>query len=183
MKYKKLSIVFLIILFLLCFTVVSFGATADYNSEHYVEIIRNNTIVIRICADEDFYMVPTDGSTSYWSTYSISTGELICCTVYKDGNVLYDNVDSKILTNQFTNGSDEVNSYSGNVILYKDSTKTDTFFHQAPRLVPIMIQERGALETILLQIVKILPMILVVVVSFLGLRKCWRLLSMLLHQA
>lgn len=64
-----------------------------------------------------------------------------------------------------------------------ESSSGGTFFQVTSLTALGEIVKEANLQTTLLQIVKILPMILVLVVSFLGLHKCWRLLSMLLHKA
>lgn len=66
-----------------------------------------------------------------------------------------------------------------NTNVYSDNTFSDFFFKP-----PILMMELGGMKMeVLMEVVKILPLIIVVVVSFLGLRKAWKLLSMLLHQA
>lgn len=75
---------------------------------------------------------------------------------------------------------------SSNLFANKDTINDDGFFFPHPAeiqgtLAPIV--EETPLEGVLQEIVEILPLILVVVVSFLGLRKALKMLSMLLHQA
>ena len=178
---KKLTLVFLIILFLLCFTVVSFGATAEYNSEHYIDWTDRDVNVKRICANEDFYIKARwISNREYFDVFSLSTETSLRCSVYVNGSLEYDNVASAVTGADYFSSS-MINSTSGNVYVY--SSEGEELFHRAPRLVAIVIQNRGAMKETLLEIVKILPMILVVVVSFLGLRKCFSFLSTLLHKA
>lgn len=75
---------------------------------------------------------------------------------------------------------------SSNLFANKDTINDDGFFFPHPAeiqgtLAPIV--EETPLEGVLQEIVEILPLILVVVASFLGLRKALKMLSMLLHQA
>lgn len=66
--------------------------------------------------------------------------------------------------------------------IYTGENHDEVFFWGTPqgRLAPIMSQVE--MKTVLLEIIKVLPMILVVVVSFLGLRKALRMLSTLLRR-
>lgn len=189
MKNKKLTLVFLIVLFLLCFSVFVSASdeTIPYDSAHYVEFVKPDGGVRRICTNEDFYTTLVwRGNHEYLSVYSLATEEIIPCAVYRDGssNVTMTNGSAVIQINYFDRY--EFTDSKGTVFCYgneADEGINDVFFHQAPRLVPIILQERGAMMETLLQIVKIVPLILVVVVSYLGLRKAWRILSTLLHQA
>ena len=186
---KKLSIVFFAILILFIFSGSVFAVNAEYDADHYVEITRTSglgTTVYRITANEDFYCIPKNlNGTYYWVVYNLA-GEPIPASCYTNGAFDYDRAPGvTILSVRFSglgNGTDRVTDSKGTVILYKDENKTDSFFQQAPRLVPILIPQRGAMGEILQQVVAIVPLILVVVVSFLGLRKAWRLLSTLLHR-
>lgn len=181
---KKIIIVFLVFVILLLFTIDV--SAVDYDSAHYVDIQREGGYYIdtfRICCYEDFYLY--DRGNGYWSTYAIGSDKVIPCSVYKNGEIQYGGEvpGGSVLSNQFVSGKDEVVDSAGTVFIYKDTTKTDTFFHQAPLLVEILMPERGAMRTVLQEIVNILPMILVVVVCYLGLRKAWSILSHLLQKA
>lgn len=189
MKNKKLTLVFFIILFLLCFSV--FVSASDdvipYDSAHYVEFINSDGEVRRICTNEDFYTTLVwRGNHEYLNVYSLATEEIIPCAVYRDGssNVTMTSGSAVLQINYFDRF--EFTDSKGTVFCYgneADEGINDVFFQQAPRLVPIVVQERGAMMETLLPIVKILGTILVVVVSYLGLRKALRMLSRLLHQA
>ena len=72
--------------------------------------------------------------------------------------------------------------YSNSDILNVDGT---IFFHKPETVRTVLAPVLGVVEMdkVLVQIIQILPMILVVVVSLVGLRKAWLLLSKILHQA
>lgn len=178
---KKITLVFLIILFLFILTCTSYGAVANYESEHYIEWTDKSGLVKRICTNEDFYIKSRwINNREYFDVFSLSTETSLRCSVYIDGVLEYDNVASAVTGADYFNSS-MVNSSKGNVFVYSSDGKE--VFQQAPRLVGIVVQERGAMKETLFQIVAILPLILVVVVSLVGLRKAWSLLSTLLHKA
>lgn len=185
---KKISFFILVLLFLLFLSVgVSASEVIPYDSEHYVEFINSDGNTRRICTNEDFYTTLVwSGSHEYLNVYSLATEEFIPCAVYRDGssNVTMTNGSAVLRIDYFDRY--EFTDSKGTVFCYGNEDNegiNDVFFHQAPRLVEIVVQERGAMRETLLQIVKILPMILVVVVSFLGLRKCFSFLSTFLHKA
>ena len=63
------------------------------------------------------------------------------------------------------------------------NTDGTIFFRVAPLGIVAQQVEKVEMDKVLIQIIQILPMILVVVVSLVGLRKAWLLLSKILHQA
>lgn len=76
----------------------------------------------------------------------------------------------------------------GNVDVYKDSSFNDLyyskdFFCLTPETALAKITRESHPEEVMIQILKIIPLILVVVVSFLGFRKAWSLLSKILRGA
>lgn len=76
--------------------------------------------------------------------------------------------------------------YSNHDIYYTNDSET-VFFQKTPEALEetalAKITRESHPEEVLIQILKLIPLILVVVVSFLGFRKAWSLLSNLLHKA
>ena len=66
-------------------------------------------------------------------------------------------------------------------IIYKDST-FESFFLVAPQTLKEIMEVEGVQKTIPKGILGLVPLIIVVVVSFLGLRKALKMLSTLLHR-
>lgn len=74
--------------------------------------------------------------------------------------------------------------YFSNYDIMYWSNQEEIFFQETPQMTRMaQIVEKSRPEEVVIQIVKVIPLIIVVVVSLVGLRKAWRLLSNLLHQA
>ena len=196
MKYKKLSIVFLLIVLLFVFPTISKATiTVEYNGEtvelpdlpfdplktdiHY--LITHNRYGYHIYYNEDpnFYR--------FRYSYSDLTSDMAVYAVNENDELLSNSRLMDLQGDKWTASKEwdklgtDVSILKGNENVYNDDGTI--FFRPAPVGKLGEIVEKTPIQETLLQIVKILPLILVVVVSFLGLRKCWRLLSMLLHQA
>ena len=209
MNNKKLSIVFLVILFLFILTSSCF-ASIDFNyknedvslpdiplDEHCTSTIRVNPYILRW--DEywgcySFWICKSwNNSTSYFyadngdigrpkyinfKDFNGNNGTFLCYRLDSDGKWKFIEETKRINTD-----GDFSSIAISSKDIYKDEEKSEIFF-QVTSLTHLgeIVKEAEPQETIM-EIVKILPLILVVVVSYLGLRKALRLLSMLLHQA
>lgn len=212
MKYKKLTLVFLVILFLLIFSInlnaFSFETTEgevynfsfEFNEDDYDFFVRDGVQwdnFIRVYAVPKGTVKLTYGlndveNTVFFENISSDTITYYNMCVKKsnivggvvgldDWHTIYE-IDVEPL-DVFSLG----NLNEDNCILYSDNTVYNEdgtiFFTQAPLGALGKIMSKIPTTGIMSQIVTILPLILVVVVSFLGLRKAWRLLSTQLHQA
>ena len=208
MIYKKLTLVFLVIIFLLLFSSFSFaGYTVEYDGENielpelpvndgkvtgtmlhdlpwiitYNKYLKTFSFFIprkkidgavltyevepSAVNNHLFYKVP--GTSTYGQFYGYNL---------KDGNWVYDSgivdyLDYSVIEPLLS--SDDIYQNDGE----------DTFFQAPPLSILATIVEEAETEETLLQIVKILPLILVMVVCFLGLRKGLKTLSTLLQMA
>ena len=206
MKNKKLSIIFLVISFLFILTSSCFASNnetieVDFNGdkivfptylsnldvnftdyEYTLSYCKDGTYRLNFCmesnVDKVFYYINQNSSSFHNVQFKDNDGNNLPEYRYKlvDG--------SWVLTDGGTDGlvRTELSSFILATTDVYDS-KGELFFHRPPlsRLARI-VEEAQAQETIM-EIVKILPLTLVVVVSYLGLRKALRLLSTLLHQA
>ena len=210
MKYKKLTLVFLVILFLLIFNTFSFATyfEGDDNDHGYYYSTFPDELLEKVMDLDEwssndygcfgFHYKAIDGyrvifienkdnnKTCYIDTslgygsregIKLDSGNIIYYEFSSDFSFLGRN-EVKIGHYTEDKGNDEylfrnINAYDGDIL----------FFLGAPLSTLALIVERTETQGILAQIVAILPLILVVVVSFLGLRKAWSLLSTLLHQA
>lgn len=82
----------------------------------------------------------------------------------------------------YAHASGKPNIYS-NRDVYSGASRDIVFFQVPPQGILAPIVEETKAEVILQEVVQLLPMILVVVVSFLGLRKALQILSTLLRRA
>lgn len=200
MNIKKLSIFFLILIILLLFSVKSFAVTFTDNEGVSVELPDFTDL-----APYDFiitnygshYFLITFNSENPDKYISIKNVGNSNCNVfyYVDEDTLgtYNVYDCFLGDESWTSQSANFHTTRWdiwNIVDFVYSTKPVfdvdnevTFFHHPPLSNLAKIVEGAKIWETLFQIVKILPLILVVVVSYLGLRKAWRILSMLLHQA
>lgn len=96
-----------------------------------------------------------------------------------DGTYLLDFANANFMT--FTSFSNVTTFITSDANIYVKG-KDELFFQLAPSTLYQIIQAEAERKTIPMTIVEILPLILVVVVSFLGLRKALRMLSTLLRR-
>lgn len=210
MKYKKLTLVFLVILFLIGFVNVSFASDTETVPDGFIELDCNASF-----SRLDSLVLPdfSDIVNPYIGKYIIcETSGNYCLFVLSD-------IDKAISVDGEANG---VYFYSNdgtllNVPIYifpKDSSGSEwtffgadnhvygvyyeqhvwriniynpdgtTFFFTTAQESPLAkVVKEAETQEVIQQIVMILPLILVVVVSFLGLRKAWAVLSHLLMRA
>lgn len=141
--------------------------SADYNSTRRLYISSNNIVEMEgILYKQYLRWKGSNWSYAGWSGYS-------------GGNA--SNVDGEISYTTLVNNC-EIVSASKNI--YKDNTFKDVFFSLPPQtnlgLVEILNQEKTEAKT-MQEILGVLPLIIVVVVSFLGLRKALNWLLTLLR--
>lgn len=210
MKYKKLTLVFLVILFLLIFNTFSFATyfEGDENDHSYYYSTFPDELLEKVMDLEEwssndygcfgFHYPAIDGyrvifienkennkncyintSLGYGSREGIklNSGYIIYYEFSSDFSFL-GRSEGDIGYYTEDKGNDEylfrnINAYDGDTL----------FFQGTPLSTLALIVEKTETEETLLQILKILPMILVLVVCFLGLRKALQMLSTLLHQA
>lgn len=174
---KKISLIFAFaIIFLALISSKCFAV--DFNSLHYLEVTGlSMSGRYRICCNEDFYLLPESG---YFSAYSIATDNRVNVTLYRyDVDNTYSDYYKHEVSAQFISVTNNLSfpDSNGNVIVYKDSSKTD-FFFKAPPLVAQAVERVGQvrMKAVIQEIVAIVPVILSVLVSLLALRKGLRLL-------
>lgn len=135
---KKIIKIFIIFLFITFFNNIDCFAV-DFDSSHYVEV---NGLSIsgkyRICCNEDFYLLPEDG---YFSPFSMATDERVKVSLYRynDDNT-YNDYYNREVNKQIVSVTYNVNFFNanGNVIVYKDSTKTDYYF-RSEKILPYIL--------------------------------------------
>lgn len=211
MKYKKLTLVFLVILFLLIFSInlnaFSFETTEgevynfsfEFNEDDYDFFIRDGVKYdnyIRVYAVPQGTVKLTYGmngeeKTVFFKNISSDTITYYNMCVKKsnivggvvgldDWHTIYEiEVEPLEVFNLGLRNYENSILYSDNTVYNEDGT---IFFTQAPLGALGKIMSKIPTTGIMYQIVTILPLILVVVVSFLGLRKAWSLLSTQLRQ-
>lgn len=144
---------------------------------------------------DSLWAVPNSASDLIVYTCTVSSFNLIEHTIDLGNNSFIRKTFSSSTENALLtyNPSDNYFYFVGNIPLYKDANKSslwcDTFdfFQQppqevAPQMVLAPIVEEMEMEVTLKEIIQILPLIIVIVVSFLGLRKALQMLLSLLHR-
>lgn len=203
MNLKKLSIVFLVITILLLFSInvqassdtvhfVHGDETVDlptyvenlgdnFNKYHYFIFDLSGTYYLYVCTD----------SLAYKATYEYRSSRNQHKFMVRDENEnnlesswYYYNGTSWIFQNGGTGAvfNGDLTMLVSTIDIYNYGTD-ELFFRLPPLSSLAKVVEETETERTLQQIVAIIPMILVVVVCFLGLRKALRMLSGLLHQA
>lgn len=157
----------------------------DYKNEnaHFVIAYSNKGgyyfLIYYIGADfQKFYCVPND----YITTYNTNGNEI------KDGSVKLCDYDMSSESWGSVKNWGATSIYNSYIVFSSDDVYTSDgkIFFQKPELEKMILApvlEIVEMDKVLVQIIQILPMILVVVVSLVGLRKGWQVLSKLLHQA
>ena len=211
MKYKKLTLVFLVILFLLVFSINNFASyyEGDENDYGYYYSTFPEELLQKVMELDEwsnnnygcfgFHYKAIDGyriifieNLEHNKSCSINSsagyGTRFGIELNSGGNIIFYEYTSDYSFIQRVEG--QISSYSEDKgkdeYLFRniDAYDNDTLFFQGTPLSNLaLIVEKTETQETLLQIVKILPMILVLVVSFLGLRKALQMLSTLLHQA
>lgn len=145
---------------------------------NYLIFVENNGALFNLV-----FLVDDNGYFYNDSTGIHSYGRLLLCSSTGDN---YYNSRYEVSSGTIAKIGQPITSSSvfiSSVDIYKDVNKNEIFFQKPPipALVEIMKQEKAEMKTIQ-EILGILPLILVVVVSFLGLRKAlsW-LLTLLRH--
>lgn len=214
MKYKKLTLVFLVLLILLLFSVNCFATSYSPYIEDLLDENYKYYVIVQNPDTEKYYLAVSKVQTTVWGEKEIILEDLrgnntrfyeysgVSWQYINGSNNIYDYVDgfnwyykSGVFSSNpqglqigfYTDGSNKAIKYSNYDI--KVAGEETVFFQQTPlrgylKVATLAkVTEEKELEKVLVQIVKILGMILVLVVSFLGLRKCLKTLSMLLRQA
>lgn len=213
MRYKKLTLVFLVIIFLLSFFNVSFASDEENTEsipEGFIELKCNGTQ-----SKYDTVVVPdfSDLVNPYVGLYIISeTSGKYCLYLLKDvdksisvrGDAMsvtfYNKTGSKVDVPiyTYTPGSDvtewtffgsdnHVYGMDNEQLVWRTNIYNPdgtTFFFTTAQESPLAkIVEEAETQEVMTQILAILPLILVTVVCFLGLRKGLQTLSLLLKRA
>lgn len=200
MKKKKIFIIFLIIIFLFIFSIKN-HATNEDEIELICNAIPKEGYVLTI---KDFSDIVEPYSGRYILSYSsryyyifLLEDEKVVDIDDKGYNFRFYNENNeqvsvdyyKLENNNWTyqGKTDNVwGTWAENYIWRCNVYKSDgsTFFFTTALKSPLAeIVEEAKPQTLLQTIVAIIPLTLVVVVSCLGLRKAWKTLSTLLHQA
>lgn len=205
LKKNKLFVILLVILIVIlsslnnCVNAVSFSGnsvekllTEEYP---YYFIFQNPQT-------SDYYMVISSVTTTCWGSgdlvlndYSSQNTKFYKCTGVNWALTDINSIDNVVWRVNYTNRSGQLNvqfnsgygvnsldcfKYCNFDILTTNSS--DVFFQNTP-LVPLgEIVEEAPTGEVMSQIIQILPMILVVVVSLVGLRKALQILSQILHK-
>lgn len=203
MKYKKLTLVFLVILVLLSIPVIS---KASLEVENNGEVVSLPDLPIDINNPNLHYVVAYNYYGYHFLYYEGNEFDRIefwpngdspdvIVFLKEDGSIVdSENGDSIYLYNYDSengvwgsprpwgvlSGAGVKVFYSSENVYNEDGT---VFFRRTPLGIVGEALETTPMEGVLMEIVKILPLILVLVVSLLGLRKCLKILSTLLRQA
>lgn len=196
---KRILLIFLfLILFIFLINTSVYATEETYELNEIVTAEYPYYVIIKRPSDENYYLFSCKG------TYTMH-GSGLTLHVDSNGVRIFSNVNNVWISctevpnsSSYSNGDIKFySSFDSSVVKYSnydiyDTNDLDYLFFQRTPLLQENLMEMGVvatattevkLEETLLQIVKILPLILVVVVSFLGLRKAWQILSTLLHQA
>lgn len=133
----------------------------------------NSWVVIGSTLDSYFYI--TDG------TFYCSSGQYYFKDLYSATSLN----NMSLVNNGYLKSCETAFSY---YYTSKDIKKEDdVFFHQSPQgIIATLVEEiqkTGIMGQVMKEILGVLPLIIVVVVSLVGLRKALQMLSMLLHKA
>lgn len=207
LKNKIILISFLLIIILLFFNSDVFATTNKYYHENY----QNNDIVTMVPEDVldkfyaseqynsgDYYLMVTKNDITTYKVYLFPKTELDKSKIYCDGSKFYFNpVVSGVLVYKATsdgigsligryNFTKEIymhtsaNLFYSDFNVYSDNSYTSFFFLQRGIVADKL---RGMKMEPLMEIVKLVPLIIVLMVSFLGFRKGLQVLSSILHKA
>ena len=159
-------------------------------------VYRNHISLYYAPSNDTVFTISEEGAVSGSRRVVLSASSSLGDNVY-DVKFFNDNNDNNfsipVLNYGFgacTGDNRIINNYSLDNVLYASSAFTAdgvniTTKKALPlpgKLAPVVEKVEVEMGTVLLEIVKIIPLILVVVVSFLGLRKALRMLSTLLHR-
>lgn len=208
MKNKSFSILFIFLLIVLLFTSNAFAssdvkcpscdATLSTNLEYNFSGIKENggkhlSLLIGATYKDEKYVV------AYWSYDSnihnvkpyLNGG-----IVFVDGTyntMIYKVVDGSLVHQGWSGGLFEKNGFddfgknlkvfSTSADIYSDKTCTDVFFYKPPATLEEIMRVEADRKATIQEILGVLPLILVVVVSFLGLRKALNWLLTLLRRS
>lgn len=213
MKYKKLTLVFLVILILLLFSVNCFATSYSPYIEDLITSSYPYYFIVQNPETEKYYLVLSKKQAAAWGDKEIIFEDIDADNTkfYEYSGVSWIYIDSSkneniseyiegfnwfqgsyglhdsLRISYYHDGSNKALKYSNYDI--KVNGEETVFFQQTPLMGYLKVAtlakatEEKELEKVLVQIVKILGMILVLVVFLLGLRKCLKTLSMLLRQA
>lgn len=206
LRNKKIFVVLLSVVVLLFSFMHSSYASTNSCPQDVIDFAtsnnRNSNVVVLRDKESGYYYIPVifkgysygDNANfvyrKYKDVYGLTIPGWQVCTVYKyDGNdfiAIPEDEMSYWGSNSFFqfsyNGRNIEVAYSTLDILNEDGS---VFFRQpeVEKMVLAPVLEVVEMDKVLIQIIQILPMILVVVVSLVGLRKGWQVLSKLLHRA
>lgn len=189
LKNKKVLLLLLIFLILFIFSSNIFAVVLDVNGsqvelpdinfKHYVVLKGDNYYLMAL---DDVYSESANvckaDNSSYKYCEGVTTSNdnyLIKFPYYSLNGNEWNLVTS--VSNWTASGLSVI--YSTENIYYND----EIFFQKAPQGVLTQIVEQVEMREVMTEIVKIIPLIIVVVVSFLGLRKALQMLSKVLHQS
>ncbi|MGN1327824.1 MAG: hypothetical protein ACI4VQ_07110 [Clostridia bacterium] len=195
-KNKKFLIIFFLTAFILIFSfsscfavaVTSSNAQTIYNQVEDYCTTNNITIYDYIITSDGYVYVATRENYSMYVNHLWDGDFINCtgCTIFYFGTE-----DSFNVAVSSTNGSNytEVTESEGKYITYSSYDVLDSdgvlFFLQTPLRMGVLapIVEKVEMIPVMKEIVGVLPLIIVVVVSLVGLRKALRMLSTLLRKA
>lgn len=121
------------------------------------------------------------GAQLYCSTTDDSLGTCAFYNITSDGSLVKAS-NNPLFYSAHSTFNNTLNAYT-NIPVYTDNTYQEIFFFADKTLTEVVQLERATMRETLQEILSILPMILGLLVSFLGLRKAFRILYRLLRQA
>lgn len=171
--------------------IMDFVRSSDYYNSDY------NYIAYKCENKYGVFFLENDSSVKFYSNIKPGNKYSIRCDVAVSGYFYVFNLNYELESSNYYSelnfNSDYSWYFSDNVInssmdFYTDNTYTTLFFQGTPLvqekvLAPIVEEKKETMGTVLQEIVSILPMILVVVVSLVGLRKALSMLFSLLRQS
>lgn len=187
MKIKSFSIICIFLLILLIFTNSVFGVDNTINFTH-----NEQTISLPYIDGKDLsygYFINYWGGR-YYLVFMKSSGYLYInnntisstCEMdeyeYRDGAWRF----IKTYSANTNNGAGPQDFVYASVNVYSDVNKSDVFFQYPPQTLSQIMEVEAENKATVQEILGVLPPILVVVVSFLGLRKALKMLLTLLRR-
>lgn len=206
LKNKIILISFLLIIILLIFNSEVFASTNKYYHEQYqnndiVEMVPEDVLDKFYASEEynsgEYYLMVTKNDISAYKVYLFPKLELDKSKVYCDGSSFYfspsvngvlvykassSGIESRIGKYNFTTERymhTSANLFYSDFNVYTDDSYTSFFFLQRGIVADKL---RGMKMEPLMEIVKLVPLIIVLMVSFLGFRKGLQVLSNILHK-
>lgn len=177
-RFLPILSVFLFILFVFFTNVKATSDIPDIPST----IDTSNGYVVSLYYGVYYLCIPEKPNTYFY----IYSGSRLAVSEFNMIEYKYSNgewIQNRIYYNLSDSLPDAHDIYASSVDIYTDSSCSDVFFYRPPATLEEIMRVEAYKKATIQEILGVLPLILVVVVSFLGLRKALSWLSTLLRRS